>query len=328
MSRDSAGMNQNSAKFTDSAKLMNSTTYSLNISGGKTYVKAAGDGLDSNGPITITGGEVEVWGQASSGNNDALDCDGTLTINGGTVFASGGIGVDGVPSPSGGQTGLYYPSTISAGSGRGGMGGTSSIASGTLFTVSNGSQTVYQTRSDQTGAYAFYTSPTITSSYSISASTSGSVNCLYANSWAHSWNDGEITTAATETESGVMTYTCTVCGETETRTIPATGSSDNGGGSETGGNTVTVDGTSAAINVDFSNQEISAGAYTLIAAFYNEDGKMLYANVISPITLDSTLSAFVSGLLCPEAFDNCEAFLLDGNTCPACEAVSLSVVTE
>ena len=39
----------------------------------------------------------------------------------------------------------------------------------------------------------------------------------------HRWNAGEITTAATCTEEGVMTYTCTVCSETKTEAISATG---------------------------------------------------------------------------------------------------------
>jgi len=40
---------------------------------------------------------------------------------------------------------------------------------------------------------------------------------------AHSWNDGEITTAATCTTDGVKTYTCTVCSQTKTETITQTG---------------------------------------------------------------------------------------------------------
>ncbi len=36
---------------------------------------------------------------------------------------------------------------------------------------------------------------------------------------AHTWNDGEITTPATETTDGVKTYTCTACGRTRTETI-------------------------------------------------------------------------------------------------------------
>ena len=36
----------------------------------------------------------------------------------------------------------------------------------------------------------------------------------------HTWNDGEVTKEATVDEEGVMTYTCTVCGETKTEAIP------------------------------------------------------------------------------------------------------------
>ena len=39
----------------------------------------------------------------------------------------------------------------------------------------------------------------------------------------HSWNKGEITTAPTCENAGVKTYTCTVCNETKTETIAATG---------------------------------------------------------------------------------------------------------
>ena len=39
----------------------------------------------------------------------------------------------------------------------------------------------------------------------------------------HSWNDGEVTKKSTCTEAGVKTYTCTVCKETRTEEIEATG---------------------------------------------------------------------------------------------------------
>ena len=39
----------------------------------------------------------------------------------------------------------------------------------------------------------------------------------------HSWNEGEITTAPTCENAGVKTYTCTVCSETKTKAIDATG---------------------------------------------------------------------------------------------------------
>ena len=38
---------------------------------------------------------------------------------------------------------------------------------------------------------------------------------------AHSWDDGEISVAATHMVDGVKTYTCTVCGATRTEIIPA-----------------------------------------------------------------------------------------------------------
>ncbi len=40
---------------------------------------------------------------------------------------------------------------------------------------------------------------------------------------AHKWNKGKVTTAATCADDGEKTFTCTVCGETKTEEIPATG---------------------------------------------------------------------------------------------------------
>lgn len=39
----------------------------------------------------------------------------------------------------------------------------------------------------------------------------------------HTWNDGEVTTAATCTDKGLKTFTCTACKETKTEEIPALG---------------------------------------------------------------------------------------------------------
>ena len=46
----------------------------------------------------------------------------------------------------------------------------------------------------------------------------------------HDWDDGVVTTAPTETTPGVRTFTCTVCGQTRTEAIPATGASTCTGG--------------------------------------------------------------------------------------------------
>ena len=64
--------------------------FTLNIAGGMLYMDTtAGDGIDSNGTLTISGGTVEVW-TASSADNQPLDADGEISITGGVIFVSGG----------------------------------------------------------------------------------------------------------------------------------------------------------------------------------------------------------------------------------------------
>lgn len=64
----------------------------LTISGGYVTVDAAGDGLDSNGSITMTGGTVIVNGPTGNGNG-SLDYDGSFDISGGTLVAAGSSGM-------------------------------------------------------------------------------------------------------------------------------------------------------------------------------------------------------------------------------------------
>lgn len=65
---------------------------------------SAGDGFDSNGDLTITGGTVIVW-TANTADNEPLDADGTITVSGGTVLAAGGSSGMGMGGgfPGGGQ---------------------------------------------------------------------------------------------------------------------------------------------------------------------------------------------------------------------------------
>lgn len=64
------------------------------INGGYVYVLAGGDGLDSNGDLTINGGEVYVDGPSDNGNS-AIDYGekSSFYINGGTVVAVGSSGM-------------------------------------------------------------------------------------------------------------------------------------------------------------------------------------------------------------------------------------------
>lgn len=63
--------------------------FSLVIRGGSLDLfTTEGDGIDSNGDLTISGGVVVVWSKNQS-DNQPLDADGTITLSGGVVLAGG-----------------------------------------------------------------------------------------------------------------------------------------------------------------------------------------------------------------------------------------------
>ncbi len=66
----------------------------MEINGGSIHVLAGGDGLDSNGDLTINGGEVYIDGPSDNGNS-AIDYGdrSSCYINGGTVVAIGSSGM-------------------------------------------------------------------------------------------------------------------------------------------------------------------------------------------------------------------------------------------
>ena len=90
--------------------------FEINISGGtiRAYT-TAGDGFDSNGTMTISGGDIEVW-TANAADNQPLDADGGITVTGGTVLAAGGSNGMGIALTA-------EQPYVTFGNGRGGMGG-------------------------------------------------------------------------------------------------------------------------------------------------------------------------------------------------------------
>ncbi len=64
----------------------------ITITGGTIYIDAGGDGIDSNGNLVVTGGEIYVAGPKSSGDG-ALDYNGEAKITGGTIIAVGASGM-------------------------------------------------------------------------------------------------------------------------------------------------------------------------------------------------------------------------------------------
>ncbi len=69
-----------------------SDDYLISISGGVINIDASGDGIDSNGGIEISGGELYISGPTSNGDG-AIDCDGNATITGGIVVTAGSNGM-------------------------------------------------------------------------------------------------------------------------------------------------------------------------------------------------------------------------------------------
>lgn len=95
-------------------------TFQLDISGGEWYVNAGGDGVDSNGDMTISGGYTQIFGSADNGNGalDIGDRGCTLTYSGGTVAAFGMSTMAVVPT-----AGTYLAFGSASGMSGGGFGG-------------------------------------------------------------------------------------------------------------------------------------------------------------------------------------------------------------
>lgn len=88
----------------------------IEMSGGVVVISAEGDGFDSNGNVTMTGGTLLVNGPVSGGNG-ALDYNGTFVQSGGTLMAAGTSAMSSNISDSSSQTAvdIYFNSTQTAG---------------------------------------------------------------------------------------------------------------------------------------------------------------------------------------------------------------------
>ncbi len=86
------------------------------ISGGTTVIYADGDGFDSNGSATMTGGTLTVHGPTGDGNG-AIDVNGTFVVDGGVLVAAGSAGMAETPDDTSSQAvlGIAFGSQVSAG---------------------------------------------------------------------------------------------------------------------------------------------------------------------------------------------------------------------
>ncbi|HAM62835.1 MAG TPA: dockerin type 1 [Erysipelotrichaceae bacterium] len=86
----------------------------LNIAGGYILIDAAGDGVDSNGTITMSDGTLIVFGP-STNNEASIDYNGSFTLSGGTILAVGSSGMAQQASASSIHTVMINTSTFSEG---------------------------------------------------------------------------------------------------------------------------------------------------------------------------------------------------------------------
>lgn len=69
----------------------------IEISGGGHVLYSGGDGIDSNGDVKMSGGNLVVFGSENAGNG-ALDFDGEFEMSGGTLLAIGSAGMAQAPT--------------------------------------------------------------------------------------------------------------------------------------------------------------------------------------------------------------------------------------
>lgn len=185
--------------------------YNIYIYGGDLYVNCDGDGLDANGGLYLYGGTQAVFSMKSGGDNSPIDADGTISIQGASLFAAGSRGMANVQSSWFGTNQKYASSTTS-------------YTAGKIINTKAGSSgsVIFSYTLPKAVNFVLASYPTSVSSNAPSITTATSVTACKGGSWSHSWNAGTVTTAATSTSTGVMTYTCTKCGATEQQTIPMT----------------------------------------------------------------------------------------------------------
>ena len=129
--------------------------FTMDISGGTIWAYTSqGDGFDSNGSMTISGGTVTVW-SAGTADTQPLDADGAITISGGTVLAAGGS------SGMGMNLEAQQPCLTFSGV---------SVAKGTALTIGD----VYSGQAVCDAQFIFFSSPDLTAEETYALAADGS----------------------------------------------------------------------------------------------------------------------------------------------------------
>ena len=127
----------------------------LVLYGGSVTIDAQGDGIDSNGNLTISGGEITVFG-TSSGGNGAFDVNGTFTLSGGDVLALSAGQMEQTPS----VVEQAFVSTTASGS--------------EAVTITANNAALRDTATPRAFGYVFYSSPDLAEGDVVTVSTGSS----------------------------------------------------------------------------------------------------------------------------------------------------------
>lgn len=102
---NAAGGSDSSSLNRKGANIFTSDNSKIEITGGYYVIHADGDGIDSNGDITMEDGTIIIEGPTDNGNG-AIDYNGTYNMNGGTLIAVGSSGMAEAPSSSSKQNSM------------------------------------------------------------------------------------------------------------------------------------------------------------------------------------------------------------------------------
>ena len=153
-------------------------TTDITIAGGTLFVDAAqGDGLDSNGTLNITGGDVRIFSSSRS-DNSPIDSGSDLSITGGTVLAVGSSGMAQEPNAAA-QTYLVFSAGNSIGGPQGGFGGAPnsiefSLTAGDIVQITDEKGAVLAEAEAKRGAdYVFYSNASLADGGTYSLNVNG-----------------------------------------------------------------------------------------------------------------------------------------------------------
>lgn len=117
------------------------------ISGGNVTVNAQGDGVDSNGSVEITGGTTVVQGPTGNGDG-GLDSETGIYVNGGTLFVAASRGMTELPVSDSQQYVIAF-------------GQTSNIAAGTVISVRDGGDILFEVATVKVSQTVIFSSPNL-----------------------------------------------------------------------------------------------------------------------------------------------------------------------